>query len=43
MLTIGLLPRKSLIDYFYKNADADRMIFNHKGRRKTTHHAGDIV
>ncbi len=30
--TIGLAaPRKSLRDYFYKNADADEMIFIHKG------------
>jgi homogentisate 1,2-dioxygenase len=30
--TISLAaPRKSLTDYFYKNADADEMIFVHKG------------
>ena len=30
--TIGLAaPRKSLTEYFYKNADADEMIFIHKG------------
>ena len=30
--TIGVAaPRKSLRDYFYKNADADEMIFIHKG------------
>jgi homogentisate 1,2-dioxygenase len=32
--TIGLAaPQKSLRDYFYKNADADEMIFIHKGRK----------
>ena len=25
-------PRKSMKDYFYKNADADEMIFIHKGK-----------
>jgi homogentisate 1,2-dioxygenase len=25
-------PRKSLTDYFYKNADADELIFIHKGK-----------
>lgn len=31
--TIGLAaPQKSLRDYFYKNADADEMIFIHKGK-----------
>lgn len=30
--TIGLAaPRKSFRNYFYKNADADEMIFIHKG------------
>jgi homogentisate 1,2-dioxygenase len=34
--TIGLAaPQKSLRDYFYKNADADEMIFIHKGREIT--------
>jgi homogentisate 1,2-dioxygenase len=29
--TIGLAaPQRSLRDYFYKNADADEMIFIHK-------------
>lgn len=32
-LTLGLAaPRKSLRDYFYKNADADELIFVHKGK-----------
>ena len=31
-IIIGLsAPRKSLTDYFYKNADADEMLFIHKG------------
>jgi len=31
--TIGLAaPQKSLRDYFYKNADADEMVFIHKGK-----------
>ena len=31
--TIGLAaPRQSLRNYFYKNADADEMIFIHKGK-----------
>lgn len=31
-ITIGVAaPRKSLRDYFYKNADADEMLFIHKG------------
>jgi homogentisate 1,2-dioxygenase len=35
--TIGLAaPQKSLRDYFYKNADADEMIFIHKGREIRT-------
>jgi homogentisate 1,2-dioxygenase len=25
-------PRKSMKDYFYKNADADELIFIHKGK-----------
>jgi homogentisate 1,2-dioxygenase len=27
-------PKKSLTEYFYKNADADEMIFIHKGKGK---------
>lgn len=31
--TLGLAaPRKSMTDYFYKNADADEVIFIHKGK-----------
>jgi homogentisate 1,2-dioxygenase len=31
--TIGLAaPKKSLTEYFYKNADADELIFIHKGK-----------
>jgi homogentisate 1,2-dioxygenase len=37
--TIGLAaPQKSLRDYFYKNADADEMIFIH--RKEITHYDG---
>jgi homogentisate 1,2-dioxygenase len=35
--TIGLAaPKKSLTEYFYKNADADELIFIHKERKLRT-------
>lgn len=41
--TIGLAaPKKSLRDYFYKNADADEMIFIHKGKGKLRTMMGNI-
>ncbi len=41
--TIGLAaPRKSLRSYFYKNADADEMIFIHKGSGKLRTFLGNI-
>lgn len=41
--TIGLAaPRKSLTEYFYKNADADEMIFVHKGKGKLRTMMGNI-
>jgi homogentisate 1,2-dioxygenase len=41
--TIGLAaPRKSLTTYFYKNADADEMIFIHKGKGKLRTMLGNI-
>lgn len=40
---IGLAaPTKSLTDYFYKNADADEMLFIHKGRGKLRSFLGQI-
>jgi homogentisate 1,2-dioxygenase len=40
---IGLAaPRKSLTEYFYKNADADEMIFIHKGSGKLRTMMGNI-
>lgn len=40
---IGLAaPRKSLTNYFYKNADADEMIFVHKGKGKLRTMLGNI-
>ena len=40
---IGLAaPRKSLTTYFYKNADADEMIFIHKGKGKLRTMLGNI-
>jgi homogentisate 1,2-dioxygenase len=40
---IGLAaPRKSMKDYFYKNADADEMIFIHKGTGKLRTFLGTI-
>ncbi len=41
--TIGLAaPRKSLTDYFYKNADADELLFIHKGKGKLRTFMGNI-
>ncbi|QZK91639.1 homogentisate 1,2-dioxygenase [Flavobacterium sp. CHNK8] len=41
--TIGLAaPKKSLTSYFYKNADADEMIFIHKGKGKLRTMLGNI-
>lgn len=41
--TIGLAaPQKSLRDYFYKNADADEMIFVHKGKGTLRSMLGNI-
>lgn len=41
--TIGLAaPKKSLREYFYKNADADEMIFIHKGKGKLRTFMGNI-
>ncbi|EIA10127.1 homogentisate 1,2-dioxygenase [Flavobacterium frigoris] len=41
--TIGLAaPKKSLTEYFYKNADADEMIFIHKGKGKLRTMMGNI-
>jgi homogentisate 1,2-dioxygenase len=42
--TIGLAaPRKSLTEYFYKNADADELIFIHKGKGKLRTMMGNIA
>lgn len=42
-LVMGLAaPRKSLRTYFYKNADADEMIFIHKGKGKLRTFMGNI-
>ena len=42
--TIGLAaPRQSLRNYFYKNADADEMIFIHKGKGKLRTMMGNIA
>jgi homogentisate 1,2-dioxygenase len=35
-------PKKSMIDYFYKNADADEVIFIHKGSGKLKTQLGNI-
>lgn len=35
-------PRKSMTDYFYKNADADEIIFIHKGEGKLRTQFGNI-
>ncbi|MFT6148577.1 MAG: homogentisate 1,2-dioxygenase, partial [Saprospiraceae bacterium] len=35
-------PRKSLTEYFYKNADADEMLFIHKGTGTLRTMVGDI-
>ena len=41
--TIGLAaPQQSLTEYFYKNADADEMIFIHKGKGKLRTMMGNI-
>lgn len=41
--TIGLAaPRKPLRNYFYKNADADEMLFIHKGKGKLRTFMGNI-
>jgi homogentisate 1,2-dioxygenase len=41
--TIGLAaPQNSLTDYFYKNADADEMLFIHKGKGKLRTMMGNI-
>lgn len=40
---IGLAaPRKSMTDYFYKNTDADEVIFVHKGKGKLRTFLGNI-
>ncbi len=36
-------PKKSMTDYFYKNADADEMIFVHEGSGKLVTQYGEIV
>jgi len=42
--TIGLAaPQESLTQYFYKNADADEMIFIHKGKGKLRTMMGNIA
>lgn len=42
-LTISLgAPKKSLRDYFYKNTDADEVIFIHKGKGKLRTFLGNI-
>jgi homogentisate 1,2-dioxygenase len=42
--TIGLAaPQESLTDYFYKNADADELIFIHKGSGKLRTMLGNIA
>jgi homogentisate 1,2-dioxygenase len=41
--TIGLAaPQQSMTDYFYKNADADEVIFIHKGKGKLRTFMGNI-
>jgi homogentisate 1,2-dioxygenase len=35
-------PKKSLTEYFYKNADADELIFIHKGKGKLRTMLGNI-
>lgn len=35
-------PRKSTTDYFYKNADADELVFIHKGSGKLCTHLGNL-
>ncbi|WP_337044404.1 homogentisate 1,2-dioxygenase [Emticicia sp. 17c] len=42
--TIGLAaPRQSLTDYFYKNADADELLFIHKGSGTLRTQVGNIT
>jgi homogentisate 1,2-dioxygenase len=36
-------PRRSLTEYFYKNADADEVIFVHRGSGKLRTHLGNIT
>lgn len=35
-------PRQSVTDYFYKNADADELLFIHKGSGKLRTHLGNL-
>jgi homogentisate 1,2-dioxygenase len=35
-------PKKSMVDYFYKNADADEIIFIHRGKGKLRTQLGNI-
>ncbi|MEP7255171.1 MAG: homogentisate 1,2-dioxygenase [Ferruginibacter sp.] len=35
-------PQKSMVDYFYKNADADEMIFVHEGNGKVKTQYGEL-
>ncbi len=35
-------PKKSIVDYFYKNADADEIIFIHRGKGKLRTQLGNI-
>ena len=35
-------PKKSTVDYFYKNTDADEVIFIHKGSGKLRTHLGNL-
>lgn len=42
-LHLGLAaPKKSMTDYFYKNADADELLFIHKGKGKLKTFLGEI-
>jgi homogentisate 1,2-dioxygenase len=36
-------PQESMHDYFYKNADADEMIFIHEGSGKLTTQYGELA
>ncbi len=43
-VNVGLAaPRKSMTDYFYKNADADELLFIHKGRGTLKTFLGEIA